>query len=92
MDAVKAIVVEAASVVTAIAALAGAIVIIYKAHAANQRQTEVIRGMQDELTLVCFALKSVLDSMVQAGADGPCHEALDKLNKYLNQTAHKVDI
>ena len=37
---------------------------------------------------MCYGIKACLQGLVEQGCDGPVHDALDKLDKHLNQKAH----
>jgi len=45
--------------------------------------------IREENTLICFALSACLDGLIQLGANHTVPVAKDKLDKYLNKTAHK---
>lgn len=85
-------IIKAASLIAALSALIGAIVAVYKVLETNKKQSEVINAQQEEQTLICYGLKCVLQGVIELGADGPCKEALDKLDKHLNKSAHKPEL
>ena len=84
-------IIKAASLIAALSALAGAIVAVYKAVDTNKKQSEAINTQQKEQTIVCYALRCVLLGVIELGADGPCKEALEELDKHLNKRAHKPE-
>lgn len=45
--------------------------------------------VKEENTLICFALSACLDGLQQLGANHTVPIAKEKLDKYLNQQAHK---
>lgn len=45
--------------------------------------------MKEENTLMCYALMACLDGLMQLGANHTVPVAKEKLDKYLNQQAHK---
>ena len=47
-------VIKASSLLAAIGALIGAIIAVYKQIEANKKQSETIRALQTELTIVCY--------------------------------------
>lgn len=55
----------------------------------NVAQDRDIARLKEENTLICFALSACLDGLEQLGANHTVPKAKDKLNKYLNQQAHK---
>ena len=85
-------IIKAASLLTAVGALVGVIVAIYKIIDQDRRQSEIIKAMQAEQTILCYGLRGALQGLIEQGCDGPCKEALDKLDKHLNQKAHTTDL
>lgn len=99
LEAVKTVTV----VCTMIAAIGGIAALIYKfvrwiAHQGEQ-DTEIkalrethsadMEALREELTVICYASLACLDGLKQLGANGNVTKAHDKLDKHLNQKAHK---
>ena len=61
---------------------------MYKVIESNKKQSEFINAIQEEQTLICYGLRGALQGLVEQGCNGPCKDALDKLNKHLNKNAH----
>ena len=58
----------------------------------NSKQTEQdseIERIKTENCLICYGLSACLDGLIQLGANHTVPVAKDKLDKYLNQQAHK---
>jgi cell division protein ZapA (FtsZ GTPase activity inhibitor) len=49
------------------------------------------RSIKKENTLVICALGACLDGLHQQGCNGRVTEAIDKIDKHINQAAHKQD-
>lgn len=81
-------VIKAASLLGAIGALVAAIVSVYKVVEINRRQSEFINAIQEEQQIICYGLRGALQGLVEQGCNGPCRDALDRLNKHLNKNAH----
>lgn len=81
-------IIKAASLLGAIGALVAAIVSVYKVVEINRRQSEFINAIQEEQQIICYGLRGALQGLVEQGCNGPCQDALDKLNKHLNKNAH----
>lgn len=81
-------IIKAASLLGAIGALVAAIVSVYKVVEINRRQSEFINAIQEEQQIICYGLRGALQGLVEQGCNGPCRDALDKLNKHLNKNAH----
>lgn len=82
------IIIKAASLLGAIGALIAAIVSVYKVVEINRRQSEFINAIQKEQQIICYGLRGALQGLVEQGCNGPCRDALDRLDKHLNKTAH----
>ena len=72
----------------ALGTIGGGVLAVYKFVTASKKQAEEIRGIKKEQTLVCFGVLACLKGLKEQGCDGPVTEALDKLEKHLNQAAH----
>lgn len=81
-------IIKAASLLGAIGALIAAIVSVYKVVEINRRQSEFINAIQEEQQIICYGLRGALQGLVEQGCNGPCRDALDRLNKHLNKNAH----
>lgn len=84
--------IKAATLLGALGALLGAALAVYKQYESNKKQTEIIKAMQNEQTIICYGLKGALQGLIEHGCDGPCEEALKMLDKHLNKSAHNPDI
>ena len=51
-------------------------------------QEEQTANIQNELTIICYGLRGALQGLIENGCNGPCKEALNKLDKHLNKEAH----
>ena len=61
---------------------------VYKVLENNKKQNEFINAMQEEQTLICYGLRGALQGLVEQGCNGPCKDALARLDKHLNKSAH----
>ncbi len=82
-------IVLAGSVVSALGLLVGIILKIHKWYLKQENQDAQIQRMKEENTLICYALSACLDGLSQLGANHTVPVAKEKLDKYLNQQAHK---
>lgn len=55
----------------------------------NRRQDRDIARLKEENQLICYGLSAALDGLEQLGANHTVPKAKEKLEKYLNQEAHK---
>lgn len=86
------VIIKAASLLGAAVALISAIIAVYKTIENNKKQNEVIKKMQVEQTLVCYGLRGALQGLIEQGCNGPCKDALNRLDKYLNENAHTPEL
>lgn len=82
-------IIKAASLLGAVGALTAAIIAVYKVVDMNRKQTEFINSILEEQTIICYGLRGALQGLIEQGCNGPCKDALDKLDKHLNKNAHE---
>ena len=80
---------ELAELLGSLAVIGGSLVALYKFFERDRKQGTSIRNIQEEQTLLCYGIKACLQGLAEQGCDGPVHDALDKLEKHLNQKAHQ---
>lgn len=85
-------IIKAAAFITALGVLGGVAVSLYKASERDRKQSEIIKEMMAEQSLICYGLRGALQGLIEQGCNGPCKDALEKLNKHLNQEAHHNDL
>lgn len=84
-------IITAASLIGAAGVIFGAIFAAYRWYLRQNKDTEEIKRLKKENTLICYALSACLDGLIQLGANHTVPKAKDKLDKYLNQSAHGQD-
>ncbi len=82
-------VIAAAGFITAVITLFGVVFAIYRWYLKQEAQDRDIARIKEEDTLICFALSACLDGLQQLGANHTVPIAKDKLDKYINQQAHR---
>lgn len=85
-------IIKAASLVGALGALAGVVIALYRQVESNRKQSEIIKEIQEEQTIICYGLRGALEGLIEKGCNGPCKEALSMLDKHLNKSAHHPDL
>ena len=81
-------IITAASVVAAIVALFKYYNRGYDFVKRQKEQDEFIKDTQEELTLLTYGVLACLKGLREQGANGPVTEAIDKIEKHVNQRAH----
>ena len=83
------IIITAGSVLAALTAILTLVFKVYRWVLRQDRQDREIQPLKDENTLLCYGVSACLDGLLQLGANHTVPIAKDKLDKYLNQSAHK---
>ena len=68
--------------------ISGALWTLYRFLERDKKQGKIIRDIQEEQTLLCYGIRACLQGLAEQGCDGPVHDALDRLDRHLNQKAH----
>lgn len=78
-----------AAVIGALGVIFGVVFAVYRWYLKQEKQDKDIAHIKEEETLIVFALSACLDGLQQLGANHTVPIAKDKLDKYINQRAHK---
>ena len=78
-----------AAVLTGIGVIGGIVVWAIKFVLRQRRQDQELAATRHELTLICYGVLACLKGLKEKGCNGPVTEALNKLEKHLNQAAHR---
>ena len=78
----------APAVVGVMGVLGGVVAHVVRLIQRDKRQSAAIKRMQEEQTIICYGLRGALKGLIEQGCNGPCKDALDKLDKHLNKEAH----
>lgn len=78
-----------AEIISAIVVIFGVVFAIYRWYLKQNKQDTEIANIKEENRLICFALSACLDGLSQLGANHTVPVAKEKLDKYLNEQAHK---
>lgn len=54
----------------------------------QRKQDAEIKAINEELTLLTYAVRACLTGLQKLGCDGPVTDAIDKIDKHVNQKAH----
>lgn len=85
------IIIKAAATLTAIITLISVIIAVYKWYARQNKQDKDIAKMKEEQCLLTYGLLACLKGLKEQGCNGPVTEAIDKIEKHINKTAHEQD-
>ncbi len=81
--------ITAAALLGALAAIFGALFTVHSWYLKQGKQDADIVRIKEENALIVYALSACLDGLQQLGANHTVSDAKNKLDKYINQQAHK---
>lgn len=84
-------VIKFAGLLGALATIIGVIIFVYKVYETIQRHNKEIAENKEELAILCYGMRGALQGLIEMGADGPCKDARDKLDKHINKKAHEAE-
>ena len=82
-------IIKAAAVLGALLAMGAVAYKIIKWVQTQDEQTDVIKKMKKEQSIMCEAMLACLDGLKQQGCNGAVTEAYNKLNSHINEQAHE---
>ena len=81
--------IKLAAFLSAIGALGGIIFWCFKFVERNRKQDMELSAMRKEMTLIFYGVTACLKAFKEQGCDGPVTTALEKLESYVNEMAHR---
>lgn len=78
-------------VLTALGIIFGVIIAVYKIYETIKRHNAAIEAIQKEQEILCYAMRGALQGLIEQGCNGPCKDALSKMDKHLNEKAHEAE-
>lgn len=80
--------ITAAAVLTAVITIFGRYNKLYDFVKRQEEQDKLIKAIQDEQTILTEGILACLKGLKEQGANGPVTEAINKIEKHLNEKAH----
>ena len=81
-------IIMAASLLTALVAIFSAIFAVYRWYLKQNKQDAEIEKMKAEQCLLTYGILACLKGLKEQGCNGPVTEAIGKIEKHINQSAH----
>lgn len=81
-------IISAGKVIGALGVITGLFVGIYKFVERDKRQQAEIEAIKKEQAMICFGIVACLEGLKEQGCNGPVTEALNRMEKHLNNAAH----
>ena len=78
-----------ASVITALGVIFGAVLAGVKWFQKNEKQDDDIKEIKKEQSILTVGVLACLKGLKEQGCDGPVTVAIQKIEKHLNDAAHK---
>jgi len=78
-----------AAVITALGVIFGVVFAVYRWYLKQEKQDKDIKAIKEEQTLLTQGVLACLKGLQEQGCDGPVTHAINKIEKHLNQQAHK---
>lgn len=82
-------VITGASLLGAISVILCALAAAYRWYQRQNKQDEDIKSMKEEMCLLTYGVLACLQGLKEQGCNGPVTAAIDKIEKHMNQEAHK---
>lgn len=89
MEITADLLIKAAAVLAAVGAVAAAITKLVHWIDEQKAQTEEIKEMKAEQTLLTYGVLACLKGLKERGCNGPVTEAIGKIEKHINVKAHQ---
>ena len=82
-------IITAASVITALVVIFSAVFGVYRWYLRQNMQDEEIEHVKAEQCLLTYGVLACLKGLKEQGCNGPVTEAINKIEKRINQQAHE---
>ncbi len=82
-------IITAASVLSSMVVIFSAAVAVYKWIRRQEEQDKDIKRTKEEQALLTYGVLACLKGLKEQGCDGPVEEAINKIEKHINQVAHE---
>ena len=83
------IIITAASVVSSLVVIVSSVIAVYRWFQRQAEQDKDIGHMKEEQALLTYGVLACLKGLKEQGCDGPVEDAIAKIEKHINQAAHK---
>ena len=77
-----------AAVLTAVVTILGRYNKLYDWIKKQEEQDKLIKDIQEEQALLTYGVLACLKGLSEQGCDGPVSEAINKIEKHINEKAH----
>lgn len=85
-------VIQLGALIGAIGVISGVLFSIYKFYLRQLKQDKELNEIRTELGIICYGLTACLSGLKEQGCNGQVTDALNHLEKHVNQQAHKNEV
>lgn len=86
------LIITASSVLGAVIAIFTVIFAVYRWYLRQNQQDEEIKRIKQEQTLIVYGILAALKGLKEQGCNGPVTEAINKIEKHINNQAHNQEV
>ncbi len=83
------IIITAASVISSLVVICSTLVTVIRWFQRQVEQDTEIEQIKDEQAVLTYGVLACLKGLKEQGCDGPVTEAINRIEKHINQAAHK---
>ena len=78
-----------ASVISSLVVIVSSVIAVYRWFQRQAEQDKEIELIKDEQAVLTYGVLACLKGLKEQGCDGPVTDAINKIEKHINQAAHK---
>ncbi len=82
-------IITTASVISSLVVIVSSVIAVYRWFQRQAEQDKEINDIKDEQAVLTYGVLACLKGLKEQGCDGPVTEAINKIEKHINQAAHK---
>ena len=89
MTAATETIITAASVITSLVVIFGAVFALFRWYLKQEKQDRDIKDIKEEQLILTMGVLACLKGLKEQGCDGPVTDAIGSIEAHLNEQAHK---
>ena len=82
-------IITTASVISSLVVIVSSVIAVYRWFQRQAEQDKEINDIKDEQAVLTYGVLACLKGLKEQGCDGPVTDAINKIEKHINQAAHK---
>ena len=82
-------IITTASVISSLVVIVSSVIAVYRWFQRQAEQDKEIELIKDEQAVLTYGVLACLKGLKEQGCDGPVTDAINKIEKHINQAAHK---